>query len=89
MHEPEHILMPMRLAERSVPSVGRSSGNRILPEKHSSLNSGALRTVAQWIVRSAQRRALHELAQDERLLSDIGLNREQALREAAKPFWRR
>jgi uncharacterized protein YjiS (DUF1127 family) len=41
------------------------------------------------MVRSGQRKALRELAQEGRLLSDIGLTREQALREAAKPFWRR
>jgi uncharacterized protein YjiS (DUF1127 family) len=38
--------------------------------------------------RSRQRRDLRQLARDERLLADIGLSREQALREAAKPFWR-
>jgi uncharacterized protein YjiS (DUF1127 family) len=41
------------------------------------------------MVRGGQRKALRELAQEGRLLSDIGLTREQALREAAKPFWRR
>jgi uncharacterized protein YjiS (DUF1127 family) len=40
-------------------------------------------------VRSAERRGLRELAQEARLLSDIGLSREQVLREADKPFWRR
>ena len=29
-----------------------------------------------------------ELAEDKHLLADIGLTREQALDEAAKPFWR-
>jgi len=48
-----------------------------------------LKSVAACIARSGQRRALRELAQEERLLSDIGLTREQALREADKPFWRR
>jgi uncharacterized protein YjiS (DUF1127 family) len=42
-----------------------------------------------WLTRSSQRRALQELAQDRHLMSDIGLDPEQALREAAKPFWRR
>lgn len=32
------------------------------------------------------RRELREL--DERLLRDVGISREQALREADKPFWR-
>jgi uncharacterized protein YjiS (DUF1127 family) len=48
-----------------------------------------LSTLGVWFARSVQRRALRELAQDVRLLADIGLDREQALREAAKPFWRR
>ena len=46
-------------------------------------------TLGIWFARSVQRRALRELAQDVQLLNDIGLNRQQALREAAKPFWRR
>jgi uncharacterized protein YjiS (DUF1127 family) len=33
-----------------------------------------------------QRRALAQL--DSRLLDDIGVSREDAVREAAKPFWR-
>jgi uncharacterized protein YjiS (DUF1127 family) len=31
---------------------------------------------------------LREIADDPHLLCDLGLTREQALREAAKPFWR-
>jgi uncharacterized protein YjiS (DUF1127 family) len=38
--------------------------------------------------RSLQRIALREIADDPHLLRDVGLTREQALREAAKPFWR-
>jgi uncharacterized protein YjiS (DUF1127 family) len=41
-----------------------------------------------WFVRSVQRRALRELAHDVKLLADMGIDRQQALREAAKPFWR-
>lgn len=51
--------------------------------------SACLSGVAAWIVRSGERRALRELAEDWHRLSDVGLTREQALREAAKPFWRR
>ena len=47
-----------------------------------------LSTLGIWFTRSVQRRALRELAQDARLLNDIGLDRNEALREAAKPFWR-
>jgi uncharacterized protein YjiS (DUF1127 family) len=32
---------------------------------------------------------LRELANDKRLLDDIGLTRQQVLDEAAKPLWRR
>ncbi|MCA6113439.1 DUF1127 domain-containing protein [Bradyrhizobium sp. WSM 1738] len=41
-----------------------------------------------WIDRRLQRIALHEIADDPHLLNDLGLTRDQALREAAKPFWR-
>jgi uncharacterized protein YjiS (DUF1127 family) len=50
--------------------------------------SHTLSTLGIWFARSIQRRALQELAQDVRLLNDIGLDRHEALREAAKPFWR-
>ena len=43
-------------------------------------------TLAAWNRREAQRRHLLEL--DERLLRDVGLSREDAEAEAAKPFWR-
>jgi uncharacterized protein YjiS (DUF1127 family) len=48
---------------------------------------GLIGTIAAWIVRRRQRRTLAEL--DEHLLNDVGLSREQAHREAAKPFWKR
>ena len=41
-----------------------------------------------WLDRPLQRIALREIADDPHLLSDLGLSREEALREAAKPFWR-
>jgi uncharacterized protein YjiS (DUF1127 family) len=80
--------MPTQLAERSIHSVGRSAGASILPDTQA-IFSRPLSTVAAWFVRSSQRRALHELAREGRLLSDIGLTRDEALREAVKPFWRR
>ena len=43
---------------------------------------GSWRAYDRW----QQRHALLEL--DDRLLADIGLTREDALREARKPFWR-
>jgi uncharacterized protein YjiS (DUF1127 family) len=48
-------------------------------------------TISRWIARSAQRRALSELAtrEDSRhFLRDIGASQDEALREASKPFWR-
>jgi uncharacterized protein YjiS (DUF1127 family) len=46
--------------------------------------------VRRWMQRSQQRWALSELANaNDHLLQDIGLSREEARREAAKPFWRR
>ena len=40
-----------------------------------------------WMGRRRQRDALADLAEDKHLLADIGMTREQALREAGKPFW--
>jgi uncharacterized protein YjiS (DUF1127 family) len=48
---------------------------------------GLIETVAVWIVRRRQRQALAELG--DHLLVDVGLSREQARREAARPFWKR
>jgi uncharacterized protein YjiS (DUF1127 family) len=48
-----------------------------------------LHTIALWIARSHQRRALKETARlNDRLLKDIGVSKDEVLREAAKPFWR-
>ena len=46
-------------------------------------------TIAGWIARSRQRRALREIAErtDDYLLKDIGVSRAEAIREADKPFW--
>ena len=46
-------------------------------------------TVDRWFARSRQRRALREIAErnDFHLLKDIGVSREEALREADKAFW--
>jgi uncharacterized protein YjiS (DUF1127 family) len=47
-------------------------------------------TIARWVARSCQRRALHEIAErnDLHLLKDIGVSQQEAFREADKPFWR-
>jgi uncharacterized protein YjiS (DUF1127 family) len=56
----------------------------------SSSSAGSwLRTLGFWIDRSRQRKQLGELAElNDYLLKDIGVSREEALREAEKPFWR-
>jgi uncharacterized protein YjiS (DUF1127 family) len=41
-----------------------------------------------WTERRRQHEALRELADDKHLLDDLGLTRDEALDEAAKPFWR-
>lgn len=43
------------------------------------------RLVTQWLTRRRERLALAEL--DDRLLRDIGIDRQSALREAGRPFW--
>ena len=45
-------------------------------------------TIARWIARSRQRRALRDIVEIDYLLKDIGVSREEAFREAGKPFWR-
>ena len=41
-----------------------------------------------WLDQQYERKALREIANDAHLLRDLGLTREQALREATKSFWR-
>jgi uncharacterized protein YjiS (DUF1127 family) len=51
---------------------------------------GLLTNARLWAARSQQRRALGELVErDDRMLRDIGVSRDAAQREAAKPFWQR
>jgi len=80
--------MPIELAERSSPSLGRSTGECIISETLPFLAT-PFRAILVWSRRSAERSDLRELARRPRLLCDIGLSREQLLREADKPFWRR
>ena len=45
-------------------------------------------TLRTWIARAHQRRDLRQLALgNPHLLKDIGVPRDEALHEAAKPFW--
>lgn len=50
--------------------------------------AGLLSTLSVWMARLQDRNALADLAEDKHRIADIGLTREQALREAGKPFWR-
>ena len=80
--------MSVQLLQDAV-SPGRSPADAILPRVRKFALGACLDKVALWIFRSGERRALRELVDDKRLLNDIGRTREQALREADKPFWRR
>jgi len=72
------------------PLPRQAAGRRIGRQSVSSiLVSAWLRTLGLWIDRSHQRRQLGELAElNDYLLKDIGVSREEAMREAEKPFWR-
>jgi uncharacterized protein YjiS (DUF1127 family) len=50
--------------------------------------TAAWRLLQRWAERRTQRHALLELADQKRLLADIGLTRDEVVREAARPFWR-
>lgn len=55
----------------------------------SNLVGGWLHAPLRWMERRRQRRQLGELADlNNYLLKDIGVSQAEALREAAKPFWR-
>jgi uncharacterized protein YjiS (DUF1127 family) len=70
---------PVQAAEHATPLYQSSSGRW-----------PAMRRPAwwSWLDRPLQRIALREIADDPHLLRDLGLTREEALREAARPFWR-
>ena len=79
IHSVQALPLPRQAAGRR---IGRQSVSSILVSRW-------LRTLEIWIDRSHQRRQLGELAElNDYLLKDIGVSREEALREAAKPFWR-
>jgi uncharacterized protein YjiS (DUF1127 family) len=70
---------------------GEAVGKRSFRQQSASSSSvgGWLRTLGFWIDRSRQRSQLGELAElNSYLLKDIGVSREEAMREAEKPFWR-
>ena len=73
----------------SIPPALTADPASPLPQPSSGISAGARRP-SWWsfLDRPFQRLALREIANDPHLLRDLGLTREQALREAAKPFWR-
>ncbi|MEA3073671.1 MAG: hypothetical protein QOD29_5117 [Alphaproteobacteria bacterium] len=82
--------MPTLIAHRpSSRDVAASALSRS-KARISGLIAGTRSTVGRWFARSRQRRALREIAErnDFHLLKDIGVSREEALREAEKAFWR-
>jgi uncharacterized protein YjiS (DUF1127 family) len=82
--------MPNSLVQGSVP--GQAAGTRA-PSRQSNQSTPAnswVHKIGRWIAQQRQRRALQELAKlDNHLLKDLGLSQDDALREAAKPFWKR
>lgn len=70
-------------------SPGRPRSDTAQGQENSSYPAAIVRIVGSWLERAQSRRALRELAElDAGRLADIGLSREDALREASKPFWR-
>jgi uncharacterized protein YjiS (DUF1127 family) len=66
------VLKPRRASFRE------KSGRRIL--------TSLVYTLGTWLIRRDGRQELSSL--DDEQLKDIGISREDALREASKPFWR-
>jgi uncharacterized protein YjiS (DUF1127 family) len=69
----DHLVPPVQAAGPAAPLHQSSSGPPVW---------------WRWLDRPLQRLALREIADDPHMLSDLGLSRDEALREAAKPFWR-
>jgi uncharacterized protein YjiS (DUF1127 family) len=84
------LKMQKRLAEGSALLLDRAAGEHGLRQQAdaSSLLTAWLRLIRFWMARHRQRKALGEIAElNDYLLQDIGVTQEEALREAAKPFW--
>jgi uncharacterized protein YjiS (DUF1127 family) len=82
--------MSKTLLQGSGPSQ-RQSGRPVHYQDYGpSIGNRWFDVVRNWNARSRQRMALADLAeQDERMLRDIGVTRDEALREAGKAFWQR
>jgi uncharacterized protein YjiS (DUF1127 family) len=54
------------------------------------LSTSVLATIRGWLARRRRRRSLGGLTElDDHLLKDIGVSRQEAMRECAKWFWQR
>lgn len=67
--------------------IGRALASVAIALSNAAFNlpTTAYAVAVKWQKRAEMRRHLNEL--DDRLLDDIGITREQAGREAEKPFW--
>jgi uncharacterized protein YjiS (DUF1127 family) len=72
----------------SIPPVQATDSAPPLHQSSSGKPSVRARGWLRWIGRQDERIALREIAENPHLLQDLGLSREEVLREAAKPFWR-
>ena len=78
---------PMRPAG-ALPNHGPACAMRLLAKISETVAKEAVSTIRTWIARSRQRRAFADLAEfNAHLLKDIGVSRDEALREAEKWFW--
>jgi len=68
------------------PTAARFATASELPSRLKRLLAAAIDWGCRALERARQRRGLDALTDDQ--LRDIGLSRGEALREAAKPFWR-
>jgi uncharacterized protein YjiS (DUF1127 family) len=71
-----------------IPPVQAANPAAALHQFNSGKPSVRPRLWLSWLERRDERIALREIAEDPHLLKDLGLSRDEALREAAKPFWR-
>ncbi len=82
--------MPRLLAQSSILLSGFVSGIDTHREGRASILWRNLSSkVGTWVARRRERQSLGDLSEMDYLLDDIGMSRQQALREAAKPFWER
>ena len=80
--------MPERAAGGATADPGKPTRTVSSYEENSSTLAVISRTVSLWLDRRRRRQTLRDLAERSYLLADVGLTQEEALREAAKPFWR-